>query len=129
MSESATLAPTLDRTVGTLNLVLFSIPDCPYCRVIREHHLLPMLKTRPPGLHAGEFMIRGQRVFADFDGQSIDEQAFARRYRATFSPTLVFLNPQGREVADRIVGLSDDFFGAYLEGRIAVGRAAIGRRG
>jgi len=49
----------------------------------------------------------------------------SRHYRVRLAPTVLFLGPQG-EVADRLVGYgSPDFFGAYLEQRIAQARSAL----
>jgi hypothetical protein len=39
----------------------------------------------------------------------------------------MFFDPQGRSIADPIVGLSKDYFGAYLDQRLQVALKASGR--
>ncbi len=52
----------------------------------------------------------------------------ARQFRIRLAPTVLFLGPQG-EIAERLVGYgSPDFYGAYLEQRIAQSRAALTER-
>ena len=38
---------------------------------------------------------------------------------------MLFLGPQGKEVADRLVGGSPDFYSAYLDRRLALAREAV----
>ena len=51
---------------------------------------------------------------------------FARECKARFAPTVMFFGPTGEVLAEPIVGLSRDFFGAYLEQRIQMASKAIG---
>lgn len=52
----------------------------------------------------------------DFDGQMITTEALARRYRASFAPTVVFLDYQGKELVERLIGITTrDFYGGFLD--------------
>jgi hypothetical protein len=52
--------------------------------------------------------------------------AFARRYGAEVMPTLLFLDGKGRELADRIVGISNiEYYGFYLDKAIASATKAM----
>ena len=45
------------------------------------------------------------------------------------APTVVFLAPDGTELAERLIGYpSADFYGAYLEQRLEQARARLGAR-
>ena len=49
-------------------------------------------------------------------------------WKAGFTPTVLFLGPQGQEIAERLVGLgSNDFYGAYLDDRLATARKVLAR--
>ena len=46
--------------------------------------------------------------------------------KTTFTPTVLFLGPQGQELAKRLVGNAvPDFYDAYLEDRLATARTAV----
>jgi hypothetical protein len=52
--------------------------------------------------------------------------AFARRYGTEVTPTLLFLEGKGRELADRIVRISNiEYYGFYLDKAIASATKAM----
>ena len=62
----------------------------------------------------GDHNIRG------FDGRSVEASEFSARYKVRITPTLLFLNSEGEEIAERILGYSTpDFYGTYLDQAIA----------
>ena len=87
-----------------------------------------MRARRPGWLHLAEVSIEGRTELADFAGRPVAEADFARRYKADFAPTVVFLDREGRERAERLVGYSEHFFEQYLQSRIAAAHAQDGRR-
>lgn len=99
-------------------LIMFSREGCPYCDVVREEFLKPMLRS-------GDYIDRviileihsdGYTPLRDFNGQMISADALAHRYRAGFAPTVVFLNHQGKELAERLIGITTrDFYGGFLD--------------
>jgi len=54
-----------------------------------------------------------------FDGRSTTHRALADRYRGALSPTVLVVGGSGEPLADPIVGLMVDFYGAYLERALA----------
>ena len=111
-----------------LVVVLFSIPDCPYCEQIRREQLLPLVRDRglADSLVVREVSIGGARTLVDFQGVPTTEAAFAREAQAKFSPTVAFFAPTGNQVAPAIVGARlPDFYGAYLDDAIHTGIAKI----
>jgi thioredoxin-related protein len=105
-------------------LLMVSLPGCPWCELLRRNYLTPM---RAEGVAAFEFMIneRSQRI-ADFKGQQITPAAWSETMKVRITPTLLFFNAQGSEIAPRIEGVaSADFIGAILDERLATARERI----
>lgn len=98
-------------------LLVFASETCPYCVQLEHDYLKPMLAS---GEYAGRLLvrkvlIRDTRSVTDFDGTVVEAGAVARRYGVDLVPTLVFVDAQGRELAERLVGLgSTDFYWGYL---------------
>ena len=62
---------------------------------------------------------RSSAMVNDFLGQQISLHMLAERYGVKVTPTLVFVDANGRELAPRILGFqSADFFWHYLDQRI-----------
>lgn len=99
-------------------LIMFSRQGCPYCDVVREEFLKPMLRS---GDYTQRVVILeihtdSYAQLRDFDGQMITTEALARRYRASFAPTVVFLDHQGKELVERLIGITTrDFYGGFLD--------------
>jgi len=98
-------------------LVMFSSAHCPYCMVVREEFLKPMLRS---GDYTDKVIMveveADETPITDFDGQTRSALDVAQRYDATLSPTVVFLDPQGNELAPRLVGITTvDFYGGELD--------------
>jgi thioredoxin-related protein len=105
-------------------VLLVSLPGCPYCELVRRNYLAPM---RAQGLVAFQITVNDrQTVVLDFNGAASTGAAIASAYKARFTPTLLFLNPRGEEIAERIKGMSSvDFYGAYLDAQLATARKAL----
>ena len=126
MSQAAAPLPdALGRTAGTLTVLLFSQEGCVFCAVARENYLRPLAATKPAGVTIAEVELGQPRILLDWRGARRTHAEFARTHGVRFAPTVMFFDPQGRELAPAIVGLSHDFFGAYLDARIAAARAAL----
>lgn len=110
-------------------VVMTSLPGCPYCDLVRDHHLGPM--SAAGDLMAVQLNITdGVARIDDFDGIARTAKAMSKRWDARFAPTVLFFDAQGSEVAERIVGVAvPDFFGAYLEQRLDTAKASLARQG
>ncbi|WP_309680781.1 hypothetical protein [Polaromonas sp.] len=109
-------------------LLLVSLPGCPYCELVRRNYLLPMRQQQ--GLHAWQLSLsdRGSAL-TGFDGNPTSPAAQISAWQAGFTPTLLFLGPQGQELAERLVGVAvPDFYGAYLQDRLVSARQAFSVR-
>jgi len=112
------------RTAGARSLPIllaFTSSTCGYCGQLEEWFLKPMLIS---GDYDDKVLIRKVRidndgVLVDFDGGRIDGGRLASRYQVTVVPTVLFLDPQGRELTDRMVGINTlEFYGGYLDQNI-----------
>jgi hypothetical protein len=116
------------RTAVTLNVVLFSRTGCGFCNEVREHYLRPLMHQKPAHLAIAEIEIDSPRQLRDWQGRRVSHDEFARGYAVQFAPTVLFLDWQGEKVEEPIVGLSRDFFGGYLDTRMAAGLKALSLR-
>lgn len=107
-------------------VLMFSLPDCGYCRVVRRNYLLPMLRdgasARP---HIRELTMTGREAIADFDGTVTTPTAVAKRYHVKVAPTLVFVNAAGELLAEPLVGGEHMFYDAMLERRFDESRRQL----
>ena len=104
-------------------VVMASLPGCPFCKVVRENYLHPL---RDSGLQIVQIDMRDNRSIVDFDGSSITQDAWIRKYGIKLAPTVLFFGIQGREVASRLKGAYlPDFYGAYLDEQLAIARQAV----
>lgn len=102
-------------------LVLFASHGCPYCRVVEEDYLIPMLRqpqSERPIIRVVTIDDLGS--LRDFSGKRVPIAEFARQQGASLTPHVKLLGPDGRELAPGLVGLlTQDFYGGYLEAAIA----------
>lgn len=110
---------TTARESGQTLLVFFYMDECQYCATVKKQYLLPM---RDDPQYTDRVLlrkvdIRSAEPITDFAGQSIAQQAFAKREDKTLTPTLAFYGPDGTDLAQPLVGLKGgtDFYGYYLD--------------
>ena len=117
-------------------VVMFSLQGCPWCEALRREHFAALIKNQDSErVLAAELDLLDTRSFDAPAPQlqppswvAASPRELARQQRIRLAPTILFLGPHG-EVAERLVGYgSPDFFGAYLEQRLAEARAALSRR-
>ncbi|MBI2725446.1 MAG: hypothetical protein HYX42_04270 [Polaromonas sp.] len=123
---SLPLAAQTAAAKGEPLVLLISLPGCPYCELVRRSYLLPM---RAEGLQAWQINITDRRAsLTGFDGKPVSPEVQAGLWKATFTPTVLFLGPQGQMLAPPLVGIAvPDFYGAYLDERLATARKALAR--
>lgn len=105
-------------------VLLVSLPGCPYCELVRRSYLLPL---RAEGLQAFQINVTDSRQpVRDFAGMPSTGAALARNWQATFTPTVLFFDARGNEIAQRLVGMAvPDFYGAYLDAELATARGKL----
>ena len=127
MDVAVPLPSILNVEPGRVTVVLFSQPDCEFCAEVREHYLRPMSLARVRRIVIAEANIELTAPIRDWSGKDVPQREFARTRGARFAPTVMFFDAQGKPVADPIVGLSKDYFGAYLEQRLQLALKAAGK--
>ena len=121
-------------------VVMFSLRGCPWCDALRREHFASLMATQERlGVLAIEIDLTDSRPFDPARGSDAgtpsapslradNPRELGRLHRVRLAPTVLFLGPDG-EVAERLVGYgSPDFFGAYLDQRIAQARTALSPR-
>ncbi len=99
-------------------LLLVSLEDCPWCEKLKEEVLNPMRKAGDfsDALIIAEIGMDAGEMLQDFDGQGIDGSVWASKRGIYTSPTLLFLDADGKEQVKRMLGYnSADLFPYYLE--------------
>ena len=104
-------------------VVMVSLHGCPWCKLVREHYLAPMHAQE--GLPVVQIGMGGTHATRTVAGERTTHGALVRAWGVKLAPTVLFLGPDGREVAERLVGGSPDFYGAYLDQRLARARRAV----
>ena len=106
-------------------VVLISLPGCVYCELVRRSYLLPARLN--DGLQAWQLNVNDTTTpLTGFNGKPTTAALQARAWKATFTPTVLFIGSQGQELAERLVGIAvPDFYAAYLEQRLATARRAL----
>ena len=104
-------------------VVMVSLHGCPFCKVVRENYLHPLIAS---GLQVVQVDMRDNRALIDFDGTPLTQDAWVRKQGIKLAPTVLFFGAQGREVATRLKGAYlPDFYGAYLDEQLAVARRVV----
>lgn len=113
-------------------LLAFRADYCGFCKRLETEYLEPMAKS---GDYDSRILIRtfnmgDNRTVTDFNGAKIDAEKMTHRYKVSLTPTLIFLNADGKEIAEPLLGYnSPDFYGAYLENAIDTAHKAINEKG
>jgi len=97
---------------------------CSYCGVLEEEIIKPMIRS---GDYDNTVLIRQLAMdsfytIKDFAGNDTTPALLAQKYKIKITPTLLFLDADGNEVGERILGVySLDFFGAYVDAALVKG--------
>ncbi|MFB9240660.1 thioredoxin [Massilia antarctica] len=103
-------------------LVLFSLPGCGYCDVVRRNYLLPLTRegdeqARPVVREVG---LTGTAPFTGFNGVASSGAALAFHYQVRIAPTVLLLDTSGALLVPPLVGGDvSGMYGAYLDEALA----------
>ncbi|HFD81225.1 MAG TPA: thioredoxin [Gammaproteobacteria bacterium] len=113
-------------------LLEFARGDCEYCTLLEQEVLEPMQRNRDyrRRVRMRRLLLDSDRPVRDFDGRNRDAESLARRYQVRVTPTLLFVDDRGQELADRMVGVTTlDFYGAYLDQALEQARDRLRHEG
>ena len=106
-------------------IVMVTLKGCAFCDIVRNNYLGPMY--RKGEVYAVQVnMLDRKSTLQDLRGQTTTPYEQARAWRARIAPTVLFLDYDGREIAERLEGMNlADFYGAYLQERIDEARKKV----
>lgn len=111
-------------------LLVFGAEWCEFCDILREKVLNPMVLG---GRYEGQYVylryvsIDEEEPIPDWTGQPILKRDFAYKMNADLTPTVVFLGPDGREVAPRIIGIASlDLYAALIHKALNIAYQELG---
>ena len=108
-------------------VVMVTLRGCAFCDVVRTNYLGPMFRRGE--VYAVQVnMLDRRTALQTFTGETTTPYAQAREWRARIAPTLLFMDYEGREIAERLEGMTvADFYGQYLSQRIEEARRVVRR--
>ena len=105
-------------------IVMVSLHGCPFCEVVRDSHLGPMLHRE--GLPVVQVDMLSKTLTEDFSGNPVTHDQLVRNWRVTIAPTVLFFGKDGQEIAERMEGgYLPDFYGSYLDDRLVAARRKL----
>ncbi|MFK5984347.1 MAG: thioredoxin family protein [Pseudomonadota bacterium] len=99
-------------------LILFSIEHCPYCRLVKEDFLIPMLIS---GNYKEKVIIRELNIdnspmITGLSGSQQSAASYAYSMGVSLYPTMVFINHQGCILSETIKGVNTpSMFGGRID--------------
>ena len=111
------------RKQGQPLVVLATLHGCPFCKVARENYLLPAVRD---GAVVTQLHFLSPMPIVDWAGRATTHGQLVKDWRIEVAPTVLFFGDDGAEVAPRLAaGSTSDFYGAYLDERLAQARKAV----
>jgi len=119
-AESITMAENLakDASISLAQnkpIVFFVTADhCPYCEKLRQEYF--KFSTSDERFLLRELELDEYHSVVGFNGKTINHQLLADRYEISLTPTVAFVGPDGKPLAEPIVGVPImDFYNYYFE--------------
>jgi thioredoxin-related protein len=109
-------------------VILFSLPGCPYCEIVRRSHLAPMLRDPQQGARViiRQIDIDGDQAIVGFSGERVTPAQLATAHGVRAAPVVAFWDGDGKPIAESLSGmLLPDFYSAYLEAALDSARQRL----
>ena len=132
LAEAADLraeAARAARAGGPL-IVIYSRADCKYCQTVKRDYLQPLAADPQRGKRVVIREIRQDAALPlrDFAGRPTDHASFTGARGIRLVPVVAFYGPDGRELAEPLVGAGlPDFYQSYLDDAIAAAARRLAR--
>jgi len=125
LAEELLLPPAEDFFIDSQNamknktpiLIMFSVPECVYCKKIKEEVLSPMAKIEE---YSNKIIIRhidssSDKEINNFYNETISENNFSFNYAVDLFPTVILVDNYG-VILDKIIGgVIEDYYWMYLD--------------
>ena len=99
-------------------LVVFSQAHCAFCVTLDQEIIQPMLISGDytDKVLIREIMIDRTGTVVDFDGNAVSPREVFDRYGLFVTPTILLLDHNGKEIAERMTGINTvEYYGYYLD--------------
>ena len=99
-------------------LLEFAADDCDYCALLESEILEPVLLNRDYDRRVlmRKLVLDRNVKLRDFADKPVSATQLAGHYGVMVTPTLLFVDAQGRELAEHMVGVTTlEFYGGYLD--------------
>lgn len=96
----------------------FSASYCEYCDLLEEEILKPILRNRDydQRMLLRKLIVDSATTLQNFSGEPVTTEDLADHYDVVVTPTLLFVDREGKELTERMVGITTmDFYGGYLD--------------
>jgi thioredoxin-related protein len=99
---------TLAREKNIPILVEFSSPWCSYCEALEEKIFEPLITSKDfkDKIIIKKLEVNDYSDITGFDGKVYLSEEISRKYKVKLYPTLVFFNAEGKEISERIIGIT-----------------------
>jgi thioredoxin-related protein len=99
-------------------IVMVSLDGCPFCKIARDNYLRSVQLEQH--LKILQLDMGRSSMVIDFQGRPTTHEQLIQSWGIKLAPTLLFFGKDGKELVERLVGgSSSDFYGSYLDERIA----------
>ena len=103
-------------------LLMVSAHHCPYCELLKNEIINPMMVSGDytDKVIMSELVLDWDSDIIGFDGAKKGPEDIANDYYSVVTPTILFLDHNGREVQKRMIGVNTvEMYGFYLDESIA----------
>ncbi len=113
-------------------LLEFASDYCEYCSLLEENILKPIRRNRDYDNRVvmRKVMLGDTAPITGFAGQPTSADKLGTKYQIRVTPTLLFVDQGGKEIAERMVGVTTlDFYGGYLDEALDTAKLHLEKRG
>lgn len=81
-------------------IIYFGMKHCPYCKAHLENNWgqKDIVHYTRKNFDVIAIDVKGNRMVTDFNNQQLTEKVFAAQHKTNFTPSLMFINTEGKEV-------------------------------
>ena len=109
-------------------IILVDQEDCPYCRQVEGEFFAAILAGGEYDNRAlfGKISLDAGEYISLAEGERVSTREFLQPFKASLTPTVLFLDADGNQLLESLVGLTTpDFYGFYLEQSIRQAQALV----
>jgi thioredoxin-related protein len=96
-------------------LLFFNLEGCHFCRFSLRTAIVPLYRDQGwrDAIEFRQITINDGKSLIDFDGKTISNEAFAKKRKGGFTPTVMMVAGDGRVLAEPIVGIANVDYYSY----------------